>query len=119
MRTLPYLKETPVRRDRRGPYGPITRACPRLSCGFDIYDQELGRESAGANAKVAAFRIEGLGDSTGTGSRSRDVLSRRRQAKCRRHYAHTREASGAGRGRISRLGRVITDSTPASGGFDT
>jgi len=113
MQTLPYLKETPSQ--TAGPYVHIGLAPG--AAGFDIYDQELGRDIAGPNAKGERIRIEGL-VIDGTGSPIKDVLLEAWQANAAGHYAHP-EGSGAVEDGFRGWGRVITDFDTGEWGFDT
>ena len=88
MTRLEYLQETPSQ--TAGPYVHIGLAPG--AAGFDIYEQELGRDIAGPNAKGQRIRVEGC-VYDGTGSPVKDVLLETWQANREGHYAH---AEGGG-----------------------
>jgi len=113
MQDLPYLKETPSQ--TAGPYVHIGLAPG--AAGFDIYDQELGRDIAGPNAAGERIRVEGL-VIDGTGSPIKDVLLEAWQANAAGHYAHP-EGGGAVEDGFRGWGRVITDFDTGEWGFDT
>ncbi|MCK0150756.1 protocatechuate 3,4-dioxygenase subunit alpha [Marivita sp. S6314] len=113
MDDLGYLKETPSQ--TAGPYVHIGLA-PRAA-GFDIFDQELGQDIAGPNAKGERIRIEGL-VIDGTGSPIKDVLIEAWQANADGVYAHP-ESPGTVEDGFRGWGRVITDFDSGEWGFDT
>jgi protocatechuate 3,4-dioxygenase, alpha subunit len=111
--SLNYLKETPSQ--TAGPYVHIGLAPG--AAGFDIYDQELGWDIAGPNAKGERIRIEGL-VIDGTGSPIKDVLLEAWQANADGKYAHP-EGGGDVEEGFRGWGRVITDFETGEWGFDT
>ncbi|EBA18731.1 protocatechuate 3,4-dioxygenase alpha subunit [Roseobacter sp. SK209-2-6] len=110
---LNYLKETPSQ--TAGPYVHIGLAPG--AAGFQIYEQELGQEIAGPNAKGERIRVEGL-VIDGTGSPVKDVLLEAWQANAAGIYAH-REHPGETEEGFRGWGRVITDFETGEWGFDT
>ncbi len=111
--TLHYLRETASQ--TAGPYVHIGLAPG--AAGFHIYDQELGHDIAGPNARGQRIRVEGL-VIDGTGSAVKDVLLEVWQANADGHYAHPeggKEVEDGFRG----WGRVITDFETGEWGFDT
>ncbi len=108
-----YLKETPSQ--TAGPYVHIGLA-PKAA-GFDIFDQELGWDIAGPNAKGERIRIEGM-VYDGTGAPVKDVLLEAWQANAQGHYAHSEDGRGVEEG-FRGWGRVITDFDTGLWGFDT
>lgn len=111
--TLHYLRETASQ--TAGPYVHIGLAPG--AAGFQIYDQELGHDIAGPNARGQRIRVEGL-VIDGTGSAVKDVLLEVWQANADGHYAHPeggKEVEDGFRG----WGRVITDFETGEWGFDT
>ncbi len=108
-----YLKETPSQ--TAGPYVHIGLAPG--AAGFDIYDQELGWDIAGPNAKGERIRVEGL-VIDGTGSPVKDVMLEAWQANADGIYAHP-EQSGDVEDGFRGWGRVITDFETGEWGFDT
>lgn len=113
MKNLDYLKETPSQ--TAGPYVHIGLAPG--AAGFDIYEQELGWDIAGPNAKGERIRVEGR-VIDGTGSPVKDVLLEAWQANAEGHYAHP-EGGGAVENGFRGWGRVITDFATGEWGFDT
>lgn len=110
---LNYLKESPSQ--TAGPYVHIGLAPG--AAGFDIYDQELGWDIAGPNAKGERIRVEGL-VIDGTGSPIKDVLLEAWQANSDGIYAHP-EHPGEVEDGFRGWGRVITDFDTGEWGFDT
>ena len=110
---LNYLKETPSQ--TAGPYVHIGLAPG--AAGFDIYDQELGWDIAGPNAKGERIRVEGI-VIDGTGSPIKDVMLEAWQANSQGNYAHP-EAGGDVEDGFRGWGRVITDFETGEWGFDT
>ncbi|WP_171177034.1 protocatechuate 3,4-dioxygenase subunit alpha [Ruegeria sp. HKCCD8929] len=110
---LPYLKETPSQ--TAGPYVHIGLAPG--AAGFDIYDQELGHDIAGPNARGERIRVEGL-VIDGTGSPVKDVLLEVWQANANGIHAHP-EQPGETEDGFRGWGRVITDFDTGEWGFDT
>lgn len=113
--SLEYLKETPSQ--TAGPYVHIGLAPG--AAGFQIYDQELGQDIAGPNAKGERIRVEGL-VIDGTGSPVKDVLLEVWQANADGIYPHpehvghdTLETGFRG------WGRVITNFETGEWAFDT
>lgn len=111
-KSLDYLKETPSQ--TAGPYVHIGLAPG--AAGFDIYDQELGQDISGPNAKGERIRVEGL-VIDGTGSPIKDVLLETWQANSEGNYAHP-EGGPVEEG-FRGWGRVITDFDTGEWGFDT
>ncbi len=109
---LNYLKETPSQ--TAGPYVHIGLAPG--AAGFDIYDQELGWDIAGPNAKGERVRVEGL-VIDGTGSPIKDVMLEAWQANADGNYAHPE--GGAVEDGFRGWGRVITDFETGEWGFET
>ncbi len=110
---LNYLKETPSQ--TAGPYVHIGLAPG--AAGFDIYDQELGWDIAGPNAKGERIRVEGI-VIDGTGSPIKDVMLEAWQANSEGNYAHP-EGGGNVEDGFRGWGRVITDFETGEWGFDT
>ncbi len=108
-----YLKETPSQ--TAGPYVHIGLAPG--AAGFDIYDQELGWDIAGPNAKGERIRVEGL-VIDGTGSPVKDVMLEAWQANADGIYAHPEQPGDVEDG-FRGWGRVITDFETGEWGFDT
>ncbi|KIC19825.1 protocatechuate 3,4-dioxygenase subunit alpha [Leisingera sp. ANG-Vp] len=110
---LEYLKETPSQ--TAGPYVHIGLAPG--AAGFEIYEQELGWDMAGPNAKGEPIRVEGVVlDSTG--APVKDVLLEAWQANAEGVYAHP-EHIGEVEDGFRGWGRVITDFETGEWGFDT
>ncbi|KIC37736.1 protocatechuate 3,4-dioxygenase subunit alpha [Leisingera sp. ANG-M7] len=110
---LEYLKETPSQ--TAGPYVHIGLAPG--AAGFEIYDQELGWDIAGSNARGERIRVEGV-IIDGTGSPVKDVLLEAWQANADGVYAHP-EHTGVVEDGFRGWGRVITDFETGEWGFDT
>lgn len=110
---LEYLKETPSQ--TAGPYVHIGLAPG--AAGFEIYDQELGWDIAGPNAKGTRIRVEGV-VTDGTGSPVKDVLLEAWQANADGIYAHPEHPGEVEEG-FRGWGRVITDFETGEWGFDT
>lgn len=110
---LEYHKETPSQ--TAGPYVHIGLAPG--DAGFQIYNQELGRDIAGPNAKGERIRVEGL-VIDGTGSPIKDVLLEVWQANAHGVHAHP-EHPGDVEEDFRGWGRVITDFETGEWGFDT
>ncbi len=113
MQRLDYLKETPSQ--TAGPYVHIGLAPG--AAGFAIYEQELGWDIAGPNAKGERIRIEGR-VIDGTGNPVKDVLLEAWQANAEGTYAHP-EGGGDVEEGFRGWGRVITDFETGEWGFDT
>jgi protocatechuate 3,4-dioxygenase alpha subunit len=109
---LEYLQETPSQ--TAGPYVHIGLAPG--SAGFDIYEQELGWDIAGPNAKGERIRVEGL-VIDGTGSPIKDVLLEAWQANADGNYAHPE--GGPVEDGFRGWGRVITDFDSGEWTFET
>ncbi|SFD09790.1 protocatechuate 3,4-dioxygenase subunit alpha [Tropicimonas isoalkanivorans] len=110
---LDYLKETPSQ--TAGPYVHIGLAPG--AAGFDIYQQELGWDIAGPNAKGERIRVEGIVIDA-TGSPVKDVMLEAWQANSEGVYAHP-ESPGEVEEGFRGWGRVITDFETGEWGFDT
>jgi protocatechuate 3,4-dioxygenase alpha subunit len=113
MSDLGYLKETPSQ--TAGPYVHI--GLSPAAAGFDIYDNELGLDITGPNAKGEKIRIEGQ-VIDGTGSPVKDVLLEVWQANADGNYAHP-EGGGDVEEGFRGWGRVITNFVTGDWGFDT
>lgn len=113
MTELNYLRETPSQ--TAGPYVHIGLAPG--AAGFDIYEQELGWDIAGPNAKGERIRVEGL-VIDGTGSPIKDVMLETWQANADGYYAHP-EGGGAVEDGFRGWGRVITEFETGEWAFDT
>jgi len=111
--SLSYLRETASQ--TAGPYVHIGLAPG--AAGFDIYKQELGHDIAGAEAKGARIRVEGL-VIDGMGAPIKDVLLEVWQANAAGHYAHP-EGGGPVEDGFRGWGRVISDFATGAWGFDT
>lgn len=107
---LDYLRESASQ--TAGPYVHIGLAPG--AAGFDIYDQELGWDIAGPNAKGERIRVEGL-VIDGMGSPVKDVLLEVWQANADGIYPGDGEVEEGFRG----WGRVITDFDTGEWGFET
>ncbi|MBK0325994.1 protocatechuate 3,4-dioxygenase subunit alpha [Rhodobacteraceae bacterium F11138] len=110
--SLEYLKETPSQ--TAGPYVHIGLAPG--AAGFDIYDQELGKDIIGPHAKGERIRVEGL-VIDGTGNPIKDVMLETWQANADGNYAHPE--SGPVEDGFRGWGRIITDFKTGEWGFDT
>jgi len=110
---LKYLKETPSQ--TAGPYVHIGLAPG--AAGFGIYEQELGWDIAGPNAKGERIRVEGV-VVDGTGSPIKDVMLETWQANSAGVYAHPEHADEVEEG-FRGWGRVITDFETGEWAFDT
>lgn len=108
-----FLNETPSQ--TAGPYVHIGLAPG--AAGFDIYNQELGWDIAGPNAKGERIRIEGT-VIDGTGSPVKDVLIEIWQANSAGIYAHPEHDGDVEKG-FRGWGRVITDFDTGKWGFET
>lgn len=113
MTKLGYLRETPSQ--TAGPYVHIGLAPG--AAGFDIYNEELGWDIAGPNAKGERIRVEGL-VIDGTGSPIKDVMLEAWQANSDGYYAHP-EGGGPVEEGFKGWGRIITDFETGEWGFDT
>lgn len=110
---LSYLKETPSQ--TAGPYVHIGLAPG--AAGFDIYDQELGWDICGPNAKGERIRIEGI-VLDGTGQPVKDVLLEAWQANSEGIYAHPEHPGDVEEG-FRGWGRVITNFDTGEWNFET
>lgn len=108
--TLPYLKETASQ--TAGPYVHIGLAPG--DAGFDIYDQELGRDITGPNAKGDAITITGQ-VFDGTGATVKDILIEIWQANADGIYPGEGPVEEGFRG----WGRVIPDFDSGTFSFRT
>lgn len=109
---LTYLKESASQ--TAGPYVHIGLAPG--AAGFDIYDQELGKDIAGPNAAGERIRVEGR-VIDGVGAPVKDVLLEAWQANADGNYAHPE--GGPVEDGFRGWGRVITDFETGEWGFDT
>ncbi len=107
------LHETPSQ--TAGPYVHIGLAPG--AAGFDIYEQELGWDIAGPNAKGERIRVQGH-VLDGMNSPIKDVMLEAWQANAEGHYAHP-EGGGAVEDGFRGWGRVITDFDTGEWSFDT
>ena len=113
--SLDYLKETPSQ--TAGPYVHIGLAPG--AAGFQIYEQELGQDIAGPNAKGERIRVEGL-VIDGTGSPVKDVLLEVWQANSDGVYPHPEHANhDTVEEGFRGWGRVITNFETGEWAFDT
>ena len=112
---LDYLRETASQ--TAGPYVHIGLAPG--AAGFKTFDQELGTDIAGPNARGERIRVEGL-VIDGTGSPVRDVLIEIWQANAAGIYPHPADprASEVETG-FRGWGRVISDFDTGLWAFDT
>lgn len=110
---LDYLRETASQ--TAGPFVHIGLAPG--AAGFKIYDNELGHDICGPNAKGERIRVEGV-VIDGMNSPIKDVLLEVWQANADGHYAHP-EGGGAVEDGFRGWGRVITDFATGEWGFDT
>lgn len=110
---LEYLKESASQ--TAGPYVHIGLAPG--AAGFDIYEQELGHDITGPNAKGEQIRVEGR-VIDGMGAPIKDVLLEVWQANAEGNYAHP-EGGGDVENGFRGWGRVITDFESGEWGFDT
>lgn len=110
---LHYLRESASQ--TAGPYVHIGLAPG--AAGFDIYEQELGWDIAGPNAKGERIRVEGR-VIDGMGAPIKDALLEVWQANADGHYAHPEGGGGVEDG-FRGWGRVITDFDTGEWGFDT
>jgi len=110
---LNYLKETPSQ--TAGPYVHIGLAPG--AAGFEIFDQELGWDIAGPNAKGERIRVEGY-VYDGTGAPVKDVMLEVWQANAGGVYAHPEDGRTVEDG-FRGWGRVITNFETGLWGFDT
>lgn len=111
--TLDYLKETASQ--TAGPYVHIGLAPG--AAGFDIYDNELGHDIVGPNAKGDRIRVEGV-VTDGTGAAVKDVLIEVWQANADGFYAHP-EGGGEVEDGFRGWGRVISDFDTGEWSFET
>lgn len=107
-----YLKETPSQ--TAGPYVHIGLAPG--AAGFETYEQELGWDITGPNAKGERIRVEGL-VIDGTGSPIKDVMLEVWQANADGNYAHP-EGGPVEEG-FRGWGRVLTDFETGEWAFET
>jgi protocatechuate 3,4-dioxygenase alpha subunit len=107
-----YLKETPSQ--TAGPYVHIGLAPG--AAGFETYEQELGWDITGPNAKGERIRVEGL-VIDGTGSPIKDVMLEVWQANADGNYAHP-ECGPVEEG-FRGWGRVLTDFETGEWAFET
>ncbi|MGH1464877.1 MAG: protocatechuate 3,4-dioxygenase subunit alpha [Cognatishimia sp.] len=110
--SLDYLRESASQ--TAGPYVHIGLA--PAAAGFDIFENELGKDIAGPNAKGEKIKVKGL-VIDGTGSPVKDVLLEVWQANSEGNYAHPEggEVEEGFRG----WGRVITNFETGEWTFDT
>lgn len=107
------LKETPSQ--TAGPYVHIGLA-PRAA-GFDIYEQELGTDIAGPEAKGERIRVTGCVFDA-TGAPVRDALIEAWQANAEGHFPHPEDGRATEPG-FRGWGRVISDFESGEWAFDT
>lgn len=112
---LNYEKETPSQ--TAGPYVHIGLAPG--AAGFKIFEQELGQEIAGPNAKGERIRVEGT-VYDGTGAPVRDVMIEVWQANAEGVYAHPEDKrAGEVEPGFRGFGRVISDFDTGLFSFET
>lgn len=112
---LNYLRETASQ--TAGPYVHIGLAPG--AAGFKTFDQELGTDIAGPNAKGERIAVEGV-VFDGTGSPLKDVLIEVWQANAAGVYAHPADRRSAEVEEGFRgWGRVISDFATGLWSFDT
>ena len=110
---LDYLRQSASQ--TAGPYVHIGLAPG--AAGFDIYENELGQDIVGPNAKGERIRVEGV-VIDGVGSPIKDVLLEVWQANADGHYAHP-EGGGPVEDGFRGWGRVVPDFATGEWGFDT
>ncbi len=112
---LTYLKETPSQ--TAGPYVHIGLAPG--AAGFEIFDQELGQDIVGPNAKGTRIRVEGT-VLDGTGAPLKDVLIEVWQANAEGIYPHPADPrAGEVEAGFRGWGRVISDFDSGLWSFET
>lgn len=109
-----YLRESASQ--TAGPYVHIGLAPG--AAGFNIFDNELGWDIAGPNAKGQRIRVEGC-VIDGTGSPVKDVLIEVWQANADGTYVRHEEGGARVEDGFRGWGRVITDFETGEWGFDT
>lgn len=109
-----YLRESASQ--TAGPYVHIGLAPG--AAGFKIFDNELGWDIAGPNAKGQRIRVEGC-VIDGTGSPVKDVLIEVWQANADGTYVRHEEGGAQVEEGFRGWGRVITDFETGEWGFDT
>ncbi|MEM6371266.1 MAG: protocatechuate 3,4-dioxygenase subunit alpha [Pseudomonadota bacterium] len=109
---LTYLRETASQ--TAGPYVHIGLA--PAAAGFDIFENELGKDIAGPDASGERIRVEGL-VIDGTGSPVKDVLLETWQADANGVYPHPE--GGAADAGFRGWGRIITNFETGEWSFDT
>lgn len=109
-----YLRESASQ--TAGPYVHIGLAPG--AAGFKIFDNELGWDIAGPNAKGQRIRVEGR-VIDGTGSPVKDVLIEVWQANSDGTYVRHEEGGAKVEEGFRGWGRVITDFETGEWGFDT
>lgn len=109
-----YLRESASQ--TAGPYVHIGLAPG--AAGFKIFENELGRDIAGPNAKGQRIRVEGC-VIDGTGSPVKDVLIEVWQANADGTYVRHEEGGAQVEEGFRGWGRVITDFETGEWGFDT
>lgn len=107
-----YIKETPSQ--TAGPYVHIGLAPG--AAGFKTYENELGWDIAGPNAKGERIRVEGL-VIDGTGSPIKDVMLEVWQANADGNYAHPE--GGPVEDGFCGWGRVIANFDTGEWSFET
>lgn len=112
---LNYLRETASQ--TAGPYVHIGLAPG--AAGFKLFEQELGTDIAGPNAKGERIRVEGI-VTDGMGSPVKDVLIEVWQANAAGIYPHPADPrSGEVEEGFRGWARVISDFDTGLFGFDT
>lgn len=112
---LTYLRETASQ--TAGPYVHIGLAPG--AAGFQIFEQELGRDIAGPNAAGERIRVEGL-VIDGTGAPIKDALIEIWQANAAGIYPHAEDRrAGEVEAGFRGWGRVITDFDSGLFAFET
>lgn len=112
---LTYLKETPSQ--TAGPYVHIGLAPG--AAGFEIFEQELGQDIVGPNARGTRIRVEGT-VFDGTGAPLKDVLLEVWQANAAGIYPHPADPhAGKVEAGFRGWGRVISDFDSGLWSFET
>lgn len=113
--SLDYEKETPSQ--TAGPYVHIGLAPG--AAGFKLFDQELGQDIAGPNAKGERIRVEGV-VLDGTGATLKDVLLEVWQANADGIYPNPKDARhGEVEAGFRGWGRIICDFESGAWSFET
>ena len=112
---LAYFKETPSQ--TAGPYVHIGLAPG--AAGFELFEQELGQDIAGPNARGERIRVEGIVHD-GTGAPLKDVLLEVWQANAEGIYPHPEDPRhGEVEPGFRGWGRIISDFDAGGFAFET